>query len=431
MNHITAPEVQFEVPTNFDWIAASAAGGVIVAAVVLAWAAGRWLGPQLSKLWERYAGSRAGGIGGRMCAMIRYLTAWIVLTLAFNLYVWPPLGAFLIGLFAAVAAGMLVAHIARGVHLAGWIAVLLSGFVFVAVLANAVGGMTEVTNALDAVGFSVGTRRFSLLVLIQIGVVLVALFALVRLANRLVAHSIKHATGLDATQQLLAQKLAAIVIVVVAFFICIELVGIKLTALAVFSGALGLAVGFGLQKTLGNLFAGIILLMDRSIKPGDVIAVGDSFGTVNKIGVRAVSVITRDGMEHLIPNEMLMTEEVENWSYSSRNVRVRIPVGVSYKCDMALAQQLMMQAAKEPSRVLKSPEPRVWMTKFGDSAVEFEIRLWILDPEEGVGSVRSEVLNRIWMLFKENGIEIPFPQRDLHLKDWPASGGAGNPGGNE
>src|SRR5690606_33012343 len=101
----------------------------------------------LSKLWERYAGSRAGGIGGRMCAMIRYLTAWIVLTLAFNLYVWPPLGAFLIGLFAAVAAGMLVAHIARGLHLAGWIAVLLSGFVFVAVLANAVGGMTEVTNA--------------------------------------------------------------------------------------------------------------------------------------------------------------------------------------------------------------------------------------------------------------------------------------------
>ncbi len=428
---MSTPEIDVHIPRNIDFEAAAIAFGVVVLAGLLAWAAARWIGPRLAKLWERYAGARVEGIADRMCRMIRHLAAWIVLTLALNLYYWPPLSAFMIGLVAGFSAGMLVVHIVRGLDFAGWIAGLLGLFVFVAVLAGAVGGMAEVQNALDAVGFTIGNSRISLLGIIQIGIALVALFAVVRLANRLVGHSIKRATGLDAAQQLLAKKLAAIVIVVAAFFVGIDLVGIDLTALAVFSGALGLAIGFGLQKTLGNLFAGIILLWDRSIKPGDVIAVGDSFGTVNKIGVRAVSVITRDGMEHLIPNEMLMTDEVENWSYSSRNVRIRIPVGISYDCDMALAQKLMMQAAKEPSRVLKSPEPKVWMLNFGDSSVEHEIRLWITDPEEGVGNVRSQVLNRIWLLFKENGIELPFPQRDLHVKSWPAADGTGKPGSNE
>ena len=196
---------------------------------------------------------------------------------------------------------------------------------------------------------------------------------------------------------------------------------IDLTAFAVFGGALGLAVGFGLQKTVGNLIAGIILLMDRSIKPGDVIVVGDSFGWVNKIGVRAVSVITRDGKEHLIPNENLMTQEVENWSYSNRNVRIRIPVGVSYDCDLKLAQELMMKAASESPRVLKDPKPSVWLDAYGDSSVDHLILAWIGDPEGGVGSVRSDVLNRLWWLFKEHGIEIPFPQRDVHVRSMPAA----------
>ena len=157
-------------------------------------------------------------------------------------------------------------------------------------LADTVGGLGALTAALDRLGFTLGSRRFTLLGLVQILVGLLALYAVVRLANRLIGQSIRRSAGLDPTQQLLAQKLAAIAIIAVAFFVGIDLAGIDLTALAVFSGALGLAVGFGLQKTFGNLIAGIILLMDRSIKPGDVISVGESFGSVNKIGVRAVSI---------------------------------------------------------------------------------------------------------------------------------------------
>jgi small-conductance mechanosensitive channel len=299
------------------------------------------------------------------------------------------------------------------------VAIILAGVAFCAIVANALGGLKPVTELLDQIGFTFGKTRVSLLGGIRILVALLVLLAVVRLVSRVANHSIRRAKGFDATQQLLAQKLVGVGLLVAAFFIGIDIVGIDLTALAVFSGAFGLAVGFGLQKTFGNLIAGIILLMDRSIKPGDVIVVGESFGHVTKIGVRAVSIVTRDGKEHLIPNENLMTQEVENWSYSSPNVRVHIPVGVGYDCDLALAQRLMVEAAMSPQRVLRTPKPTVWLTGFGESSVDHEILVWIADPESGVGNVQSEILNRLWVLFKENGVAIPFPQRDVRVKEWP------------
>jgi small-conductance mechanosensitive channel len=292
----------------------------------------------------------------------------------------------------------------------------VAAILFVALFSHAVGGLAPISHTLERIGFDIGTRRFSLLSLITIMVTATALYAAVRLVNRATAEWISTSRGLDATQKLLAQKLAAIAVVVTAFFFGIDLLNIDLTAFAVFSGAFGLAVGFGLQKTIGNLIAGIILLMDRSIKPGDVIVVGESFGWVNRIGIRAVSVLTRDGKEHLIPNENLMTNEVENWSYTDRNVRIRIPLAVGYGCDLKLAQALMLRAASESPRVLDNPKPNVWLTAFGQSGVEHEILAWISDPEGGVGSVRSDVLNRVWWLFKEHGIEIPFPQREVHIR---------------
>jgi small-conductance mechanosensitive channel len=325
----------------------------------------------------------------------------------------------ILGLGLGTATALVILDLVRGLHLPRWTALLLAGAAFTAIVARSVGGLSPVTGILDQIGFTIGTKRVSLLAIVQIGITLLILFAVVRLVSRLANHSIRRAGGLDATQQLLAQKLVGVGLLVAAFFIGIDIIGIDLTALAVFSGAFGLAVGFGLQKTFGNLIAGIILLMDRSIKPGDVIVVGESFGHVTKIGVRAVSIVTRDGKEHLIPNENLMTQEVENWSYSSPNVRVHIPVGVSYECDLALAQRLMVEAAMEPARVLKSPKPTVWLRAFGESSVDHEILVWIADPEAGVGNVQSEILNRLWVLFKENGVEIPYAQRDIRVKEWP------------
>ena len=385
----------------------------------LALFAGRKVGPLLGELAARVAGARNQTIATRMCDLTRYATASVVLAIAIQAEPWPDLSEFILGLAVATAAALLVRGIIRGLMLPRWVAWLLAVVTWVAVLADVIDGLKPVTDVLDAVGFTLGDTRFSLLTLLQIAVALLVLLAALRLASRVINHSIARSAGLDPTQRLLAQKLAGVALLIAAFFVGIDIVGIDLTALAVFSGAFGLAVGFGLQKTFGNLIAGIILLMDRSIKPGDVIAVGETFGWVNKIGVRAVSVVTRDGMEHLIPNENLMTQEVVNWSYSSPDVRIHIPIGVAYGCDLQLAQKLMMEAVTTSPRILDQPEPKVLLREFGERWIEHDIRVWIADPAEGVGNIRSEILNRLWVLFAENGIEIPVPQRDIRIREWP------------
>ena len=278
-----------------------------------------------------------------------------------------------------------------------------------------------ILNRLDSFAVEVGDWRISSFdVLFTVAAILLVL-AFAWGATRLTRSALRRLTALDGTQRVLAEKVATIVIWITTFLVGVDLLGIDLTALTVFSGAFGLAIGFGLQKTFGNLISGIILLMDKSIKPGDVIAVTDqagvqTFGQIRKIGIRAISVVTRDEREYLIPNENLMINQVENWSYSSKNVRVQVQVGVSYDSDMALAEELMLKAAKNARRVLDTPPPTVWWGGFGDNSVDFTIHCWINDPEEGVGNVRSEVLKHLWALFKEHGVDIPYPQRDLRLR---------------
>ncbi|MBW8755236.1 MAG: mechanosensitive ion channel [Sphingomonadales bacterium] len=253
---------------------------------------------------------------------------------------------------------------------------------------------------LNQIGFDVGKYRISVYTALSTVVVIVALIVVARLGSRLARRTFARLTRLDPGQQLLGEKIVSIAIWLIAFFLGIDLLGIDLTALAVFSGAFGLAVGFGLQKTFGNLIAGIILLMDRSIKPGDVITVNDgvtnTVGQVKKIGLRAVSVTTRDKKEYLIPNENLMINQVENWSYSSRDVRVRVALTVSPGTDLDLAERLMLQAARESARVLTTPAPAAWITEF-----------------TGIGVA--------WKLFQENGVTLPNAnQRELGLRDLEA-----------
>ena len=281
----------------------------------------------------------------------------------------------------------------------------------------------DIVARLDAIGFDVGSYHVSLYRALLIVLVAVLVLIAGRIGNMIVRRSFRRMHRLDPAQQLLGEKLVGVALWLLLGLVAIDFLGIDLTALAVFSGALGLAIGFGLQKTFGNLISGIIMLMDRSIKPGDVIAVGTgsdkTVGQVNRIGIRAVSVITRDQIEYLIPNELLMTSTVENWSFSTRDVRLKVPVGIAYGSDVELAERLMLQAAHEHPRVHAEPEPSVWLTAFGDSAIQFEIQLWIDDPEAGVGNIRSDVLKRIWGLFGEHGVHLPFPQRDVHIKEWP------------
>jgi small-conductance mechanosensitive channel len=284
------------------------------------------------------------------------------------------------------------------------------------------GELRDVVSILDSWGFTVANYHVSVWTGLLVIIVIVGVFVFGKLLTRIARWSLGKVTRLDSTQKLLADKLIGIAIWAFAILVGIDNLGIDLTALTIFSGAFGLAVGFGLQKTFGNMLAGIILLMDRSIKPGDVIAVSDptgreSFGQIRRIGIRAISVVTRDRKEYLIPNENLMVNQVVNWSYSSREVRVKAPVGVAYGTDLELAEKLLLEAAVGAPRVLSQPAPNVRLMAFGANAIEFEIRFWITDPEEGVSGARSEVLKRVWHLFKEHSIELPFPQLDLYLRD--------------
>ena len=156
--------------------------------------------------------------------------------------------------------------------------------------------------------------------------------------------------------------------------------------------------------------------MDRSVKPGDVIAIGETYGWINALSARYVSVITRDGIEHLIPNEELISQRVENWSFSNRLVRIRMPIGVSYDTDVNKAIEVAIEAASAVDRVLADPAPACHMVGFGDNAIDMELRIWINDPRNGLTNVKGAVFLGVWEKFAENGIGLPFPQRDLHIK---------------
>jgi len=269
---------------------------------------------------------------------------------------------------------------------------------------------------LDGFAITLGQARISAFVVLKgVGVAAVLLWAAVTMST-VFQRRIEQLPNLTPSVQVLISQTLKVALVSLAIIIALGSVGIDLTAFAVFSGAVGVGVGFGLQKIVSNLISGIILLIDRSIKPGDVIEIGGSFGQVNSLGARYASVITRDGAEHLIPNEDLITLEVVNWSYSSRLIRRKVAVGVSYNADIDLATALILDAAKEVERILDDPAPKCQMKGFGDSSVDLELRFWINDPQNGVSNVADLVLRKVWHKFREHSVEIPFPQRDLHIR---------------
>ncbi len=278
---------------------------------------------------------------------------------------------------------------------------------------------TPLIGGLDALAINVGESRISVWTALTTTLALVVFLWLAVALAGLAERQLQHVSMLPSSLRVLLGKLVRIVLLSLAFLMGLNTVGVDLSALAVFGGAVGVGIGFGLQKVIGNFISGIILLADRSIKPGDVIAVGDSYGWVKHLNTRHVSVVTRDGKEHLIPNELLITETVENWSYSDNNIRLRLPVGISYNADPREAIGLMNEAAGECQRVLENPAPVTLLTGFGDNSVDLELRFWISDPAAGVSNVKSQVLLGIWDKLKQADIEIPFPQRDVHVRSMP------------
>lgn len=272
---------------------------------------------------------------------------------------------------------------------------------------------------LDGLAITLGDIRISALVVIKGVLSLAVLLWLATLASSIFERRIRAVRDLTPSVQVLFSKLLKIVLVTIAVVAALGIVGVDLTAFALFSGAIGVGIGFGLQKIVSNLISGVILLADKSIKPGDVVGLGETYGWINSLGARYASVITRDGTEHLIPNEDLITQKVVNWSYSDNKVRLKMPIGIAYESDVRMAIALCLEAAAETPRVLDKPQAGCLLKGFGDSSVDIELRIWIDDPSNGVANVKSEILLRVWDKFHAHGIQIPFPQRDLHIKSAP------------
>jgi small-conductance mechanosensitive channel len=273
--------------------------------------------------------------------------------------------------------------------------------------------------SLQGIDFQLGQVHFSLLQVNRAFFLVLALYWVSKNLRIFFHFWLTIKSGLTPAFQILLYRLGSIFLFSACVVIVLHYLRLDLTVFALFGGALGLGLGFGLQKIFANLVSGFILLADKSIKPGDVIQLGDKYGWINFLGSRYVSVVTRNGTEHLIPNENLITGEVINWSYSQNLIRLQVLVGVAYGSDLAKARELMLEAAEDTKRVLKDPKPACLLTGFGDNAVNLELRVWINDPQNGLGSVKSDLHWGIWDRFRGNGIEMPYPQRDVHLKSIP------------
>ena len=281
---------------------------------------------------------------------------------------------------------------------------------------NLLGWIDPASAFLDSLGVPLGgERRLSVLTITRAAIVIAAFYWGASILSRLLSSRIEHLPSLNPSARILVTKAAQIALMATAGMMALSAMGIDLSALAIFGGAIGLGIGFGLQKIFSNLVSGVILLLDRSIKPGDVITVDETYGRVLTLGMRFASVKTRDGHEHLIPNEELITSRVINWSYSDTAVRVKSRVGISYHSNVRLAQKLIEEAVPKVPRVVAIPKTVCQLHGFGDNSIDLEVRFWIRDPQNGVNNVTSEVLLAIWDVFNENGIEFPFPQRDIHL----------------
>ena len=299
---------------------------------------------------------------------------------------------------------------------------------------DAFGVLGNVVTQLDALAIPLSTNEaghtadISALDIVRGVVIFAALFWITGLVGDLMKRRINSTDELTVSFKALLSKILDILLPVVALVIALQLVSFPFGALAIFGGAIGLGVGLGLQRTISNFAAGFTLIADKSIKPGDVVEVGETFGWVTEMNARYVAVRTRDGTNHLIPNDTFIDEGVINWSHSDKVVRLHAAFGIAYGFkDLKFVQQMAEDVAVTIDRVLEHPKPRCNLMEFGDSSINFDLRFWINDPSNGASNVRSDVMMALWEKLHEHGIEIPFPQRDIHIKSLPGSSGGGIP----
>lgn len=408
--------------------------GILLAGLLVAWATGRYLRRRLAPVVE------PGVIGelprtamrtGLLALVPLVLWLWLLAAVAVlrrteraTELLEPAM--LLAGALALIRMGVFVLRhsFSPGSRLKAWEGALTIT-IWVLVGLHLLGWLPYVRQVLDEYALTLGQVRVSLYTVASLAfTVAILLFAALWVANA-IEWRVARSQALEDSLKIALAKITRFSLITVAVLAAMIASGIDLTALAVFGGALGVGLGLGLQRIVSNFVSGVILAFEGSIRPGDVISIGETVGVVQTLHARHIVVHTRDGLDILVPNENLITAEITNWSYGDRRVRLRLPVQVSYDDDPEAAIALLERVAAAHPRVLADPAPAGCLIAFGDNGIQLELRVWVNDPERGVGNVRSELLRAIYRELKAAGMTIPFPQRDVHIK--PASAPAPAP----
>ncbi|MDN3712436.1 mechanosensitive ion channel [Paracoccus cavernae] len=346
-------------------------------------------------------------------ALFAWITVWILRELT-----WPSRSQMIAVAAMIATAWAAVGFFARVIRnrflrrIVSWVAWIWVTLYFL-------GFLEPASDLLDSISVTFGSFRLSALTVLKAVLVTVLLISLSRSFGRIVSGRLARNADISPAIQVLIGKILQVVLISLAVLIGLKAAGFDMTGFTVFTGALGVGLGFGLQKIVSNLMSGVIILMDKSIKPGDVISIGDTFGWIEDLGARYVSVVTRDGREYLIPNEDFVTGQVVNWSHTNDYVRLDLTFGTSYRDDPQLVSKLAINASLTVKRVLAQRTPVCWITNFGERSVEYVLRFWISDPTAGLINVRGQVFLALWESFQKNGISLPYPQMEVRMLQAP------------
>jgi small-conductance mechanosensitive channel len=327
---------------------------------------------------------------------------------------WPS-RSYLLVVAAKLALAWLVIRLVTSVIHNAFIVRLVSLSAWIVAALSIIGQLDAAADALDSVSIVLGGLRLTPLLLIKLGALLVAALWLTSIASNFAESRINRSTDLTPSVQVLLVKIIRFGLMAIAIAIAISAVGINLSALAVFSGAVGVGIGIGLQKIVANFISGIILLADKSVKPGDLVTIGDSSGRISAMKTRYISVAAGDGREFLIPNEDLVTQKVTNWTYTDKNTLVKVNFSTNYESDPRLVCKLAVDIAAAAPRAIKSRTPNCILAEFAETGMKFSLTFWIADPD-GMDNVKSDVMLSLWETFKREGIRVPYPVREIRVR---------------
>jgi small-conductance mechanosensitive channel len=328
---------------------------------------------------------------------------------------WPS-RSYLLSVAANLAFAWLVIRLVTSVIRNTFFVRLVSVSAWLVTALSIIGQLDPAIDALDSVSVVLGGLRLTPLLLIKLGVLLAVALWLTNIASNFVESRITQSSDLTPSIQVLLVKIIRLALMVFAVAVVMSAVGINLSALAIFSGAAGVGIGFGLQKIVANFISGIILLADKSVKPGDLVTIGDSSGRISAMKTRYISVAAGDGREFLIPNEDLVTQKVTNWTYTDKNTLVKVNFGTNYEADPRLVCKLAIEIAAASPRAIKGKPPGCILVEFAEAGMKFSLTFWISDPD-GMDNVKSDVMLSLWDTFKREGIRVPYPVREIRIRD--------------